>query len=148
MTLYRLLHGEAWYARLPRPGELVEHGGFVDTLPWLPHVPKPWRRVIRKMMNDDRTKRYDSAAQAMDAVANLPIVPEWQTVVRADGVDWRLNCGDRVRHVTWTAHSPRRHEWRAWSTPVGRGRPKTLDGSEGIVSRRDAIRQLERYFDV
>lgn len=146
MTLYRLLHGQEWYERLPQAADLIERGRFVDTLPWLPHIPKQWRRAIRKMMNDDRNKRFDSAAQVMDALANLPVAPAWQTEVGADRVFWTLDCGGRVRHVEWDWESARRHRWRAWSDPVGRGRSKTLGGSEGFISRRDAVRQLEHYF--
>ena len=119
---------------------------FVDTLPWLPHVPKQWRRAIRQMMNDDRSKRPASAAQCMDALAKLPVSPAWETTVASDRISWKLDCGNRVRHVVWDKHSSRRHEWRAWSDPVGTGRSMTLSGSGGEVSRREAERQLERYF--
>jgi serine/threonine-protein kinase len=146
MTLYRLLHGKQWYDQLPRPADLVEHGHFVDTLPWLPHVPKAWRRAIRKMMNDDPARRFASAAQAMDCLALLPVEPAWEATVSANQVLWTLNCGSRVRHVEWLIHSPRKHAWRAWSAPVASGRTMTLGGSDGVVSKREAIRQLERYF--
>lgn len=146
MTLYRLLHGQEWYRRLPKAEDLIQHGGFVDTLPWLPHVPKQWRRAIRKMMNDDREKRFESAAQVMDALANLPAAPAWQTEINADRVLWTLESGARLRHVEWISDSPRRHQWRAWSEPIGQGRSMTLGGSGGVVNRRDAVRQLEHYF--
>lgn len=146
MTLYRLLHGQHWYNQSPRAADLIEHGGFVDSLNWLPHISKPWRRAIRKMMNDDASKRFASAAQAMNALAGLPVEPVWETEVSADRVFWTLDCGARVRHVEWRIHSARRHEWRAWSEPVGAGRNMTLNGSNGIIARNEAVRQLERYF--
>jgi len=146
MTLYRLLHGKHWYGQLPSAEDLIKHGGFVDTLPWLPHIPKRWRRTIRKIMNDDPKKRFVSAAQSMDALANLLVAPAWQTEAQPGRISWTLGLGTRVRHVEWIIHSPRRHEWRAWSDPVGPGRTKTLGGSVGEVGRLVAIRQLERYF--
>lgn len=146
MTLYRLLHGKRWYQQLPRAADLIVRGRFVDTLPWLPHIPKPWRRAIRQMMADDRSKRPASAAQCMDALAKLPVAPAWETTVESGRIHWTLPCGARVRHMEWRWHSPRRHEWSAWSEPVGAGRRMTLSGSEGQVSRREAVRQLERYF--
>ncbi len=146
MTLYRLLHGKVWYDRLPRAADLVELGGFVNTLPWLPHITKPWRRVIRRMLNDDPRKRFPSAAEAMDALARLPVEPCWEAKVSDGKVLWTLNSGSRVRNVEWVAHSSRRHEWKAWSDPTGKGRSMTLGGSNGIVSRREAVRQLDDYF--
>jgi serine/threonine-protein kinase len=47
-TIYRLLHGANWYAKSPPPHTLIPGGGFADKLRWLPHVPKPWRRFVRK----------------------------------------------------------------------------------------------------
>ena len=146
MTLYRLLHGKCWYNQLPPAADLIEHGRFVDTLPWLPHIPKPWRTTIRRMMNDDRTKRFASAAQCIDALARLPVEPAWETEVESDRVKWALRAGKRIRRVEWTWQSPRKHEWRAWSDPVGTGRSMTLGGSAAPLPKREAIRDLERYF--
>uniref|UniRef100_B0SXT6 Serine/threonine protein kinase n=1 Tax=Caulobacter sp. (strain K31) TaxID=366602 RepID=B0SXT6_CAUSK len=36
MTLYRLLHGKAWYDEGENPRDIIRHGGFADTLRWLP----------------------------------------------------------------------------------------------------------------
>jgi len=146
MTLYRLLHGKRWYEQLPPAADLIERGRFVETLPWLPHVPKRWRTTIRRMMNDDRAKRFASAAQCIDALAKLPVDPAWQTEIDFDRVRWALPLGKRIRRVEWTWQSARKHEWRAWSDPIGTGRPMTLGGSVGVVPRREAVRQLERYF--
>lgn len=87
-TLYRLLHGKQWYDEAPRPEDLIAHGGYADGLRWLPHVPKRWRRVIRQMMEDDTTKRYQSAEQALSAVASLPVAPVWHAELHPDKVRW------------------------------------------------------------
>jgi eukaryotic-like serine/threonine-protein kinase len=63
MTIYRLLHGEDWYSRSLAPRHLVQNGGFADQLPWLPHIPKPWRRFIRKTLEDDTALRYQNMSQ-------------------------------------------------------------------------------------
>lgn len=148
MTLFRLLHGQVWYEEAPSPKDVVKNGGFAGTLRWLPHVPKAWRRVIRKMLNDDDTVRYQNAAQALKGLANLSVEPIWETSVAADLVRWEQIKGKRRVVVEWKRLSPRKHEWEAWSEPVGKGQNKRLAGSGGVVSGSDAVRGLEAYFDV
>ncbi|MDN7560318.1 serine/threonine-protein kinase [Burkholderia orbicola] len=148
MTLYRLLHGKVWYEQGQAPRQVIEHGRFADSLQWLPHVPKAWRRVIRKMLNDDKTMRYQSASQVLNALSSLPI-PAWQTSVRPNLVRWEQVNGNRLRIVEWTEHSSRKHEWNAWSQPIGTmGRSMTLGASTGLTSKRQVIRELEHFFDI
>ncbi|TDP72990.1 serine/threonine-protein kinase [Roseateles toxinivorans] len=147
MTLYRLLHGKTWYELAPSPVDLVKHGGFSDSLRWLPHVPKSWRRVIRKMLNDDSDLRYQSASQVLNALSGLP-TPAWATQVTPGRVSWEQTMGDRRRIVEWTEHSARKHEWKAWSEPVGKlGRKMSLAGSTGVVSKSQLLRELDAFFE-
>jgi len=146
MTLFRLLHGKTWYDEAPDPHMVVPHGGFADTLKWLPHVPKSWRRVIRKMLNDDPAVRYQTAGQALEALSRLPAMPVWSAMLAPDLVHWEQLSKTRRILVEWKRHSQRRHEWSAWSEPLGRGRKMTLGGSGGIIGGRQAIAELEGYF--
>ncbi|KWO10356.1 serine/threonine protein kinase [Burkholderia cepacia] len=148
MTLYRLLHGKAWYEQGPAPSQVIAQGQFADSLQWLPHIPKAWRRVIRKMLHDDKTMRYQSASQVLNALSSLP-TPAWQTTVSPNLVHWEQVVGNRLRIAEWVEHSPRKHEWSAWSQPIGtKGRSMTLGASTGIATRRQVIRGLEDFFDV
>jgi serine/threonine-protein kinase len=146
MTLYRLLHGQSWYGESPDPRDIVPNGGFADKLRWLPHVPKAWRRVIRKMLNDDDTARHQNAAQVLKGLANVPTLPMWETTVTKDLVRWEQVKGKRRIVVEWKRLSPRKHEWQAWSEPTGAGQNKRLSGSGGVVGRADAVKGLERFF--
>lgn len=146
MTLYRLLHGKVWYDELPPPKGIIPTGGFADTLKWLPHVPKNWRRVIRKMLNDDPSARYQNADQALEAMSRLSVAPAWSTTVAPDAVRWELVNKERLKVVEWARHSPRKHEWTAWSEPLAKGRKMTLGGSNGVVGRREALASLEAFF--
>jgi len=146
MTLYRLLHGKTWYEAAPAPRDVVKLGGFVDSLKWLPHIPKPWRRAIRKMLNDDDRARYQNTSQALAALANLPMSPVWETSVSTDLIRWTQLKGSRRIVVEWQMHSARSHGWIAWSEPVGPGRNRTLGGSEGAVGRTQIVRELEGFF--
>lgn len=114
MTLYRLLHGKAWYEESQPARYIICDGGFAGTLRWLPHVPKAWRRVIRKMLNDDPASRYQTAGQILNALSALP-TPGWSASVTPGLVRWEQHSGQRLKVVEWTRHSPRKHEWKAWS---------------------------------
>ncbi|HXS50106.1 MAG TPA: serine/threonine-protein kinase [Tepidiformaceae bacterium] len=148
MTLYRLLHGKVWYDASPSPRYVVKHGVFADSLKWLPHVPRPWRRAIRKMLNDDDKSRYQTASQALRGLANLPTTPVWVPTVQPNLVRWVQTKGARRIIVEWTIHSPRKHEWRAWSEPTGAGQKKSMGGSNGVIGGGQAVRELEDFFKV
>lgn len=146
MTIYRLLHGANWYAKSPPPRTLLPDGGFADKLHWLPHIPKPWRRFIRKALNDDSIYRYQNAGEVINALAALPTTPAWQCAVAASEVSWQRQTAGRQINVVWKEYSPRRHEWAAWSVPIGSGRRRSLDGSQGKIGRADADRHLQSFF--
>uniref|UniRef100_B0SXT3 Uncharacterized protein n=1 Tax=Caulobacter sp. (strain K31) TaxID=366602 RepID=B0SXT3_CAUSK len=112
----------------------------------LPHIPKAWRRVIRKMLNDDDGARYQNAAQSLKALAALPISPAWEPVFTADGIRWSQLKGARRVVVEWKRLSARKHEWKAWSEPIGKGQNKRLGGSVGVVGRAEAVKALEDFF--
>ena len=146
MTLYRLLHGDTWYRRFTPPQARVKEGGLAAKLDWLPHVPYSWRRAIRKMMRDDPADRARTAPECLDLLGRLPVAPDWNISVEADRVHWTLGEAKRVRHIDWVQHAPKRHEWRAWSDPVGKGVSRTLDSSKGVVGQNEALKGLERFF--
>ncbi|MEY8799774.1 serine/threonine-protein kinase [Leisingera sp. XS_AS12] len=146
MTLYRLLHGHTWYTQTDPPRMSIADGGFRDQLKWLPHIPQRWRRTIRTMLHDDTESRYQNVGQVQSAFSNLPIEPDWSCEVDDPQVRWHRQYGNRIIRVEWNQISQRRHDWRAWSEPVGAGRPRNLDGSNGQVGLRDAIRGLEEFF--
>ena len=147
MTLYRLLHGRAWYEEVVPPKFVVRHGGFSDTLRWLPHIPKPWRRFIRKMLNDDSSLRFQTAAQVTSALSVLS-TPQWDVEVTPDLVTWRQTLPKRIRIVELSRTSAFKHEWTAWSEPApgNPGNRMTLGGSGGLVSKSKAFKGLDAFF--
>lgn len=148
MTLFRLLHGDAWYAEMPNPQDVIRNGGMAHKLAWLPHIPGSWRRVIRQMLNDEKSRRYQTAGQALEALSRLPVSPVWETKILPDLIHWEQRGRQRLNVVEWMRHSERKHEWVAWSEPLGIGRKKRLAGSNGIISKRQVVAELERYFAV
>ena len=132
MTIYRLLHGAEWYSRLPHaPQDMIKHGGFAKALPWLPHIPNKWRRAIRKMMHDDSQQRCQNANEAMSVLAQVPSEPDWACSVKPGKISWERRARDRRIKVVWSEHSPRKHEWTAWSEPIGAGQRRELRWIEG-----------------
>ncbi|MCM5679350.1 serine/threonine protein kinase [Schlegelella sp. S2-27] len=147
MTLYRLLHGQEWYEAGQSPAATVPAGGYANKLCWLPHIPAGWRRMIRKMLNDDTSRRYQSAQQVLSALSTLE-TPRWTAKVDTDWVRWELAIGDRLKVVEWSWQSPRKHEWTAWSEPLGTtGRKRTLGGSSAAQARSKTLSELEDFFE-
>lgn len=147
MTMYRLIHGASWYARLPTaPRDVIADGGFARSLPWLPHVPNNWRRFVRKMMHDDKTQRYQNANQVLGALATLPTDPNWRCTVTDTEVRWRRQSRNRKFSVVWTKQSPRKYVWSASSKPVGEGRRRALGGSEVAIGHAKSEKQLCNFF--
>ena len=148
MTLFRLLHGQVWYVfQNECPADVIAQGGFIERLRWLPHVPKPWRKVIRKMMADNTNDRYANTQEVLNAISALPTEPEWTVpIVTEDLVRWELQSPKRLNVVEWNIHGQRQHEWRAWSQPLGKGNNRSLGASTKVIGRNQVGRELEAYF--
>jgi serine/threonine-protein kinase len=100
------------------------------------------------MMNDDPSSRYQTADQALEAMSRLRDTPFWKTTVAPDLIRWEQTTMTRRIAVEWKRYSPRKHEWTAWSEPLGNGRTMTLRRSNGIVGSLEAIAGLEAYFGI
>jgi eukaryotic-like serine/threonine-protein kinase len=147
MTIYRLLHGAEWYSRFVKPRHVIADGGFADSLKWLPHVPKRWRTVIRKMMADDPRQRYQNVEQVLAALGTLETGTNWECTVEADHVTWKAKKKDRLVTVVWEKHSAFKYSWRAESKPVdGEGRTRALGSSNGQISYADSDKELKDFF--
>lgn len=165
ITLVRLLNGLPWYEEIQEAmgidwhanaqdaaakiEDLVTSGRYVSKLKWMPHVPKAWRRFVRKALQTQSAKRYQNGgvmATAFDH-ACLPDGPDWDCEFRGDTVIWKRATTDRQFTVTWERHSPRRHEYLAKSEPLsGPGKTQILRRSKGIVPGAQAYRELEAFF--
>lgn len=146
MTAYRLLIGRDFYESLPIPRDEVKAGGYGAKLQWLPHVPKPWRSFIRRCLADNPHRRFPTVESMQTAISRLPIEPNWICHFSPDLTTWIRQKRNRKINVTYEIHSPRKHEWKAISKPIGaHGRHRILAGSKGIISRANAIKELETF---
>jgi serine/threonine-protein kinase len=133
MTIYRMIHGAHWYSTLPvPPRHVVGKGGFAKNLPWLPHVPKAWRTVIRTMLHDDTKARYQTANEALAAFSKLHTQPRWECTTSPTEVRWTHADGKRKYFVFWEETQPNLYNWSAWSEPVGKGNRRSFGSSSGV----------------
>ena len=147
MTIYRLLHGADWYSRFVKPRYVIANGGFAASLKWLPHVPKRWRTVIRKMMADDPRQRYQNAEQVLAAFGKLETGTNWECTVDPHRVAWKAKKNDRLITVVWEKYSAFKYSWRAESEPAdGKGRTRTLGSSSGRISYANSDNELRKFF--
>lgn len=147
MTVYRLLHGHTWYLEATvanRPRTAIPKGGFARSLKWLPHIPDPWRRFVRKCMHDEPPHRYQGAEQLLEGLAGLPVEPEWSCSVTPGEVRWERPSKERVLHTIWTRLSPNRHTWLVES--VGSKGTRVLRRPKKAVSRSQVERDLKAWF--
>ena len=144
MTIYRMIHGAEWYSTLPAPRHVVGKGGFAKQLPFLPHVPKAWRTVLRTMMHDDTGARYQTANAALAAYARLHTTPRWECDVAAGKVSWTCVHKKRNYFVVWEKVGSA-FDWTARSEPIGKGNKRSLGSSTG-VNYDTADRELTALF--
>ena len=143
--MYRLLHGAEWYSRLPQPRHVVGKGGFAKSLPWLPHIPQAWRTVIRTMMNDDTTARYQSCDALQRAFSRLQTTPQWECDVTADQITWTCQVKKRAYLVELIQKGPDKYNWEARSEPIGEGNRRHF-GSSHNIDYATADRELTSLF--
>src|SRR5581483_3703438 len=95
LLLYRIANGEDhWKKQIPLPTALaakVTAGRFPDRSLFLPHVPDPLRRVIRKALHPDPVRRYQSASELGAALGRVPV-----------RLNWRCSPGP-AGEITWEA---------------------------------------------
>jgi serine/threonine-protein kinase len=144
MTMYRLLHGAEWYSRLPPPRHVAGHGGFAKSLPWLPHIPPPWRTVVRTMMNDDTAARYQNGNAVLRALSQLE-TSQWECDVTADQITWTCEVKKRAYLVELIQTGPDNFNWEARSRSIGPGNRRSFGASTNVTFHK-ADRELTSLF--
>ncbi|MBX8812740.1 serine/threonine protein kinase [Ochrobactrum sp. MR34] len=146
MTFYRLLHGKHWYEMSPAPRLVVRDGKFVDGLKWLPHVSAKWKRVIRRLLNDTPSLRYQDCSQLLNDLSSLALEADWQCIITSETIIWHRFLKTRKIQVEWKKHSERKYSWDAKSHPVGVGRIKNLGGKGLLMSKSQSEKELISFF--
>ncbi len=98
-------------------------------------------------MADDPSTRYQSVAQVLNALARLPIVPNWSCSLAPQQVEWTLiRDAGRTLRVAWDRQRPRKQTWLAQSVPTsGTGRTMKQGGSVEEGATAKTIKELEEF---
>ena len=145
VTTYRILHGDAFYRHHTKPGiaEFSRSGTLAQNLNWLPHIPTSWRRLIRKALHKTSAHRFQSALEFCQALASLPVEPDWNCVVQPAHIQWSLRRRGQLLTVEWEELSPREHKWRA--RKEGKRRI-TLHESPAPIAKGKLLLELQQFF--
>lgn len=145
MTLYRLLNGKDFYDEhftKKRPRQLVQNGNFAKKLPWLPHIPEAWRRLIRKAMHDNPTQRYQTVMAFSHDLSKLTTKPDWECQFSPDLIQWRLTKGRTVTTVDFKKVG-KKYIWSCEKQPKGK---RTIRNAKKPASKSQVWKELKSFF--
>jgi serine/threonine protein kinase len=98
LLLYRAVNGDKFYQAqlanldIPAIRKLIIAGRLPNRQAFQPHVPKKIRTIIRKALQVNPAKRYQSVTELSAAVARVPTQPNWITTTSPNGeVRWRAD---------------------------------------------------------
>jgi serine/threonine protein kinase len=99
VTLYRLLNGDGMMRAVAAPGAnicgLIVAGKYPDRKEWQPHVHDRLRRVTRKAINCDPSRRYRSASELRHALEGVRPKVSWVPVtIAGPGLAWEGIAAD------------------------------------------------------
>jgi eukaryotic-like serine/threonine-protein kinase len=99
VTLYRLLNGDAMMRALAAPTTdvpaLIAAGKYPDRAKWQLHIHDQLRRVARKAMHVDPSRRYSSASDLRHALEGIRPVMSWVPVtVAGPGMAWEATAAN------------------------------------------------------
>ncbi len=150
MTIYRLLHGADFFEdftdSIGDQATALSVPGFAFRLWWLPHIPDGWRRLVRKLLNDEPSQRFDDPVAIAQCVGKIENGPAWLYEASGDLEIWRREKGSRRIEVIRKTHSPRKHEWSATSLGVGAKPRIRLNGTPTSVAASKCHAALEQFF--
>lgn len=157
LTLYRCLNGEDEFVRqlkqlgsIPNLQTAAASGDFPRRDGYLPHVSLSLRRVINKALQPDMSKRYQSAFDFSNGLAQLSLKHDWKAITSPGGeIEWRAERDRQADLMAMLTQDPRaRSRWSVeWFTCRGSRRRKTLpnlrlDGA----TRQQAMQHLRQSF--
>jgi serine/threonine protein kinase len=102
VTLYRLLNGDGMMRAVAVPGTdvrtLIAAGKYPDRRAWQHHIDDRLRKVVRKAMNSDPSRRYSSASELRHALEGTRPKVSWVPVtIAAPGLAWEGIAPDSGR---------------------------------------------------
>lgn len=151
VTFLHLISGDKWFLRNGR-GQIVLLGAngypyISEKLLFLPHIPKTWRGVVKRLINPNKAKRCVSMSEAVDLISRLPTVENWECHVSDGDIQWALSKGQRRVIVSWNNYLKQGESWVAASDDGHGGKKRTLAKSDPSDSSAEKYRKLQLFFD-
>lgn len=155
LLLYRAVNGDPWYHRqhsnLADTSALrqsVINGRFPDRKAFLPHVPQRVRSLIRKALNVDPQKRFQSASEMSAALARVPVGLNWRTALSPQGgFVWNADRVGRTALLVELLTNGNSWSVCVWTQQRAVRRAKNYaDFWRTELTYQDAIAHLEQVF--
>lgn len=137
VTLYHLINGDEFFESQLQQSQdvvsLIEKGKIPRRDAYLIHVHSTLRRVVKKSLNLDPTRRYKSASEFRHALESVSPRVSWRQIDVEDGSNWEGQGANDV--------------WRARVQPVRKGRfAFKVERRSGVGAYR-TLRSDSRAFD-
>lgn len=145
ITAVRILNGDAvYFAAMPtedKLGAAIKAGRFPDRRAWLPHIHEPLRRVIRKAISPDPSRRFKSAEEFRHALErNIPTV-SWAYSQDAGNVRWTALHLDRRWDASLAESSNGLYTFEVTTTrSAAKARRNTADSVRNVPFAQAATR--------
>ncbi|TWU61973.1 serine/threonine-protein kinase [Crateriforma conspicua] len=157
LTLYRCLNGDDEFFRqlhaIPSQADLqaaIANGDFPKRDVYLPHISLSLRKAVNKALNPDMDKRFQSAFDFSNALAQVTVKHNWHPVRSPDGeIQWtaeRRSRPDLVAMLTQDSSAPPRWSVEWFTSRAGKRRRTMPNMCRNGVSRTDAMRHLRQSF--
>jgi eukaryotic-like serine/threonine-protein kinase len=159
LTLYRMCNGESFVDAqkskyLTPDGKIdvrkffsdVEGGKFPDRQKFLQHVPLKLRRVIRKALNVDPSKRYQSAFELALALGQISELLDWQYLEGDNGARWIENTITHQNEIA-IIYSEKDEKWHVQGRVINLANFQSRRKSAWCGGPFRTYKQAERYVD-
>ena len=153
VTLYRAVNGDDIFnnQKIEDMNNLqtkIQKGEFPDRNCFLPHVPKKLRRIIKKALNVEPQKRYQSAIEFADALGNVEIPLDWNTsTLSNDNICWKAIRGHEKPDLIVELTKNTEDLWDVYVLTDNRGRRrKKTTYCKHRITYSDAKTHLETVF--
>jgi serine/threonine protein kinase len=117
LTVYRLCNGNTFFKNqlnnfVLKDGSLdgdkflksIFEGKFPDRSSYLHHIPQTLRNYIRKALNTEPSKRYQSVLEFLNDLAKIEITYDWQMAPITNGCSWSCFKDDKEYIVSITGN--------------------------------------------
>lgn len=138
VTLYRLCNGsnnfKAQLTGIKSKQDLdslISTGKFPNRKFFFPHIPQKLRKIIRKALEVDPSKRYNNVIDILNELSSINESLDWELTIQGGRYVWFLDKGNKTYDVT-LIKNPNSFEFETY---------KTMKGSQRRTREKDNCRE-------